>query len=128
MPADVQNLIGKAVYGENGNKVGEINDLLIGPKGRVQAALIEFGGFLGIGENQVAVDWSKLNVQPNRVTANMTENQIKSAPHWVKDMPPGAICGRACVPLILASRTEPKGRAEASSLSFLEASAARAAP
>lgn len=87
MATDVQNLIGKEVYGQNGNQVGEIRNLLIGAGDRVQAAVIEFGGFLGIGENQVAVDWDRLNVQPNRVTVNMTEDQIKSAPHWHKDQP-----------------------------------------
>ena len=87
LAADVQNLIGKEVYGENGNQVGNIKNLLIGPGDRVQAAVIEFGGFLGLGENQVAVDWDRLNVQPNRVTVNMTEQQIKAAPHWRKDQP-----------------------------------------
>jgi sporulation protein YlmC with PRC-barrel domain len=87
LATDVQSLIGKEVYGQNGNHVGEIRNLLIGPGNRVQAAVIEFGGFLGIGENQVAVDWDRLNVQPNRVTINMTEDQIKSAPHWRKDEP-----------------------------------------
>ena len=87
LAADVQNLIGKEVYGENGNHVGDIKNLLIGPGDRVQAAVIEFGGFLGLGENQVAVDWDRLNVQPNRVTVNMTEQQIKAAPHWRKDQP-----------------------------------------
>ena len=87
LATDVQSLIGKEVYGQNGNHVGEIRNLLIGPGNRVQAAVIEFGGFLGIGENQVAVDWDRLNIQPNRVTVNMTDDQIKSAPHWRKDEP-----------------------------------------
>jgi sporulation protein YlmC with PRC-barrel domain len=84
---DVGNLIGKDVYGMNGDEVGEINNLLIGADGRVHAAIIEFGGFLGIGEHKVAVPWDRLNVTRDRVTINMTEAQIKAGPRWNKDRP-----------------------------------------
>jgi len=53
----------------------------------VHAAVIEFGGFLGMGEHKVAVPWDKLNVTKDRVTANMNEDQIKAAPRWDKNRP-----------------------------------------
>ena len=84
---DVKSLMGKDVYGANGKKVGEINNLLVGPDNRVHAAVVEFGGFLGMGEHKVAVPWDQLNVTKDRVTANMTEDQIKAAPRWDKDRP-----------------------------------------
>lgn len=84
---DVESLIGKDVYGTNGKKLGEINNLLIGTDSRVHAAVVEFGGFLGIGEHDVAVPWDKLNVTRDRVTVNMTEDQIKAGPRWNKDRP-----------------------------------------
>jgi len=87
MADDTKNLIGKTVYGANGNKVGEVNNLLVGADGRVHAAVIEFGGFLGIGENRVAVPWDQLNVATDRVTTNMTEDQVKSAPRWDTNKP-----------------------------------------
>jgi len=87
MTDDVKSLMGKDVYGANGKKVGEINNLLVGPDNRVHAAVVEFGGFLGIGEHKVAVPWDQLNVTKDRVTANMTEDQIKAAPRWDKDRP-----------------------------------------
>ena len=87
MANDAKNLIGKNVYGANGNQVGEIDNLLVGSDGRVHAAIVEFGGFLGIGEDKVAVPWDKLNVAQDRVTVNMTEDQIKAAPHWDKNKP-----------------------------------------
>jgi sporulation protein YlmC with PRC-barrel domain len=87
MTDDAKSLMGKDVYGANGKKVGEINNLLVGPDNRVHAAVIEFGGFLGMGEHKVAVPWDQLNVTKDRVTANMTEDQIKSAPPWDKDRP-----------------------------------------
>jgi len=84
---DTKGLMDKDVYGANGKKVGEINNLLVGPDNRVHAAVVEFGGFLGIGEHKVAIPWDQLNVTKDRVTVNMTEDQVKSAPRWDKDRP-----------------------------------------
>ena len=81
---DMEKFIGKDVYGAKGDEVGELNNLLIGPDGRVRAAVIEFGGFLGIGEHQVAVPWDRLSVQGDRLMVNMTEDQIKAMPRWNK--------------------------------------------
>ena len=82
-----KNLIGKNVYGANGNQVGEVNNLLVGKDGKVHAAIIEFGGFLGIGEDKVAVPWDQLKVTNDRVTVNMSEDQIKAAPRWDQNKP-----------------------------------------
>jgi len=87
MANDAKSLMDKDVYGASGKKVGEINNLLVGPDNRVHAAIVEFGGFLGMGENKVAVPWDQLNVTKDRVTVNMTEDQIKAAPHWDKNKP-----------------------------------------
>jgi sporulation protein YlmC with PRC-barrel domain len=85
----VEKFIGKDVYGMDGKKVGELDNLLIGPDGNVRAGVVEFGGFLGIGEHRVAVPWNELNVQGDRLTVNMTNDQIKAAPNWNKDKPSG---------------------------------------
>ena len=87
MTDDAKGLMGKDVYGANEKKIGEINNLLVGPDNRVRAAVVEFGGFLGMGENKVAVPWDQLNVAQDRVTVNMTEDQIKAAPRWDKNRP-----------------------------------------
>jgi sporulation protein YlmC with PRC-barrel domain len=86
---EVEKFIGKDVYGANGKKVGELNNVLIDPDGKVRAGIIEFGGFLGIGEHRVAVPWNQLNAQGDRLMVNMTDDQIKSAPTWTKDKPSG---------------------------------------
>jgi len=87
MATDAKNLIDKNVYGADGNQVGEVNNLLVGTDGRVHAAVIEFGGFLGIGERKVAVPWDQLTINNDRVTTNMTADQIKTAPQWDKNKP-----------------------------------------
>ncbi|MGE3782951.1 MAG: PRC-barrel domain-containing protein, partial [Alphaproteobacteria bacterium] len=86
---EVEKFIGKDVYGADGKKVGELNNLLINSDGRVRAGVVEFGGFLGIGNHKVAVPWNEMNTQGDRLTVNMTEDQIKSAPNWSKDQPNG---------------------------------------
>jgi sporulation protein YlmC with PRC-barrel domain len=82
---EAENLIGKKAYGADGQEVGEVTNLLIGSDGQARAAVIEFGGFLGIGSNEVAVDWSKLQVAEDRVMVSMTEDEIKSAPKYQRE-------------------------------------------
>jgi len=89
MAADTERLIGKDVYGANGNKVGDLENLLIGPDSRVRAAIIEFGGFLGIGTNKVAVPWDQLQITGDRAVTNLTKEQVRAMPRWEKDRPSG---------------------------------------
>jgi len=86
---DIDKFIGKNVYGTNGKEVGELSNVLIDPNGRVRAGIIEFGGFLGIGEHKVAVPWNDLNVQGDRLTTNLNQDQVKAMPQWQKDKPSG---------------------------------------
>jgi len=55
------NLIGESVYngsGEDAQNIGTVNDLVIDTENRVQAIVIGVGGFLGIGQKDVALDYS----------------------------------------------------------------------
>ncbi len=53
---------GKDVYGAEGSKIGKINDILIGANGTVEAVVIGVGGFLGMGQKDVAVDMKALQL------------------------------------------------------------------
>jgi putative membrane protein len=53
-------LVGRTVENSNGDNLGEINNVIINEKGRVVAAVIGVGGFLGIGEKNVAVPFEAL--------------------------------------------------------------------
>jgi sporulation protein YlmC with PRC-barrel domain len=58
------NLIGETVYngtGEDAANVGDVNDLVLSPEGQIEAIVIGVGGFLGIGEKDVAVDYSTID-------------------------------------------------------------------
>ncbi len=59
--------------------------VLLDPNGRVRAGVIEFGGFLGIGEHKVAVPWNEIEVQGDRLMVNLTKDEVKAMPRWQKD-------------------------------------------
>lgn len=52
--------VGVNVYGPDNSKVGEISEVLIGPDGRALAAVVGVGGFLGIGQKDVALPFASL--------------------------------------------------------------------
>ncbi len=53
---------------EGWNDVGEVNDIILGRDGTVDAVLVDIGGFLGMGERQVAVDMSALKIVQDDAT------------------------------------------------------------
>jgi sporulation protein YlmC with PRC-barrel domain len=64
VPADqltAENLVGTTVYGANDTNVGDISDIVLSQDGKVDAVLIDVGGFLGIGSKTVAVGMDKLS-------------------------------------------------------------------
>ena len=82
----VGNLWNKSVYNASGKSIGDLKDVLIGPDGKIQALVIGVGGFLGLGEKNVAVDYNYLEkngaIAPNRITLNMSEQDLRSAPSF----------------------------------------------
>ena len=50
------------VLTDRARSIGEVNDLLIGPDGRVQQVIIDVGGFLGVGERPVTLAWQDLKI------------------------------------------------------------------
>ena len=52
--------MGTTVYGANDTNLGEIGDVIVSQDGKVDAVIIDVGGFLGIGEKEVAVGMDNL--------------------------------------------------------------------
>ena len=82
-------LIGMKVQGSDGKKLGKIRDLVIAPDGAVRYAVLDFGGFLGIGDKYFAVPWDVLQRTKNgkKIALDMTKRDLKNAPgfdkkHW----------------------------------------------
>jgi sporulation protein YlmC with PRC-barrel domain len=82
-------LIGATVYGQDNASIGEVNDVLVANDGAVRAAVIGVGGFLGVGEKNVAVPFSALKIsgKPDsssiqKITVSFTKDELKSAPNF----------------------------------------------
>lgn len=71
------DLLGERVYNPRGEDVGQVDDVLINRNGRVEALVIEMGGFLGIGERRVAIPPQAIRLDPHEMTA--TTGTIPSA-------------------------------------------------
>lgn len=69
----VTDLEGKTVEDANGENIGDINDVLVNERGEVIAVLVGVGGFLGIGEKDVAVSMSALQFGPGKTEGLKTE-------------------------------------------------------
>jgi sporulation protein YlmC with PRC-barrel domain len=66
------DLIGQNVVGPNGESIGEINDIIVDQSGRTVGAIIGVGGFLGIGEKDVAVAFDSLEMSRDTDTTAST--------------------------------------------------------
>jgi sporulation protein YlmC with PRC-barrel domain len=75
-------LTGLAVYNNNDERVGEINELVIGKDGKIASVVLGVGGFLGIGEHDVAVPFGKVKFveEPRRAerTAARTDERSRN--------------------------------------------------
>ena len=67
-------LIGLNVYNDNNEKLGDVNEIILDKSGKVAAVVIGVGGFLGMGEHDVAVSMDKLKFveEPVRTSATTT--------------------------------------------------------
>lgn len=75
------DVIGKSVYNENDEKIGDINDVVIASDGRSTYVLIGAGGFLGMGEKNVAVPFDRIQRSDDRILlSGYTKDQLKALP------------------------------------------------
>ncbi len=70
------------IYNKAGEKIGAVKDLMVGPDGRIQAAVLSVGRFLGLGERDIAVPMSAIEFDRNnnRVTIDVVKETLQSAP------------------------------------------------
>jgi len=80
-------LIGSTVKNDANESIGSINEVVLGKDGKVAAVVIGVGGFLGMGEREVAVNFDALRVAQdanNRtvISLDATKDTLKAAPEW----------------------------------------------
>jgi hypothetical protein len=83
----VQALMGTNVVGANGRDAGEVRNLLLDGHGRVRAAVVEWGGFLGIGTREalVPIDRIRLGQGNERAQLAMTREELEALPRYDRD-------------------------------------------
>jgi len=76
---DAGKLIGKEVSDASGDKVGEIDSVMVSPKGKVSSVVIDVGGWLE-SEKLVAVKWADLKTDPDgKIVSSLTKESAKVA-------------------------------------------------
>jgi PRC-barrel domain protein len=96
---DVQGILGRKVVSVAGEDMGRVIDVVVDRAGQARAAVIDFGGFLGVGNRKVAVDWNALHFAPtgsrdDRIMLALTRDQVKDAPEY-RDGKPLVLLGAA---------------------------------
>jgi len=85
-PDEATPLLGRRVRGPAGETMGRVTDVLVDANGQPRAAVIDFGGVLGVGSRKIAVTWQLLQFRPGDreapVLLNMTRAQIQAAPEF----------------------------------------------
>ncbi len=79
---------GTAVYDPQGNQLGSIKRLMIEKlSGKVAYAIMSFGGFLGMGEEEHTIPWNKLNYDTSLggYRTDITDEQLRGAPAFSWD-------------------------------------------
>ena len=78
-----KQILGKSVYNNIGEKIGDINDLIVTPDKAVSYAIVGVGGFLGVGEREIAVPVGQLKQQEDKIVLpGATKDALKAAPKF----------------------------------------------
>jgi hypothetical protein len=89
---EVEGILGREVRGAANENMGRIVDVLVDRTGQVRAAIIDFGGFLGVGSRKIAVDWNALHFpipgKPDAYIAlELNRDQVAAAPEYQEGKP-----------------------------------------
>jgi hypothetical protein len=87
---ELLSVLGKDVRSAADENMGRIVDVIVDRAGQVKAAIIDFGGFLGVGSRKIAVAWNALRFPPREnnvehITLELTHDQVRAAPEFKED-------------------------------------------
>jgi sporulation protein YlmC with PRC-barrel domain len=87
----LQRVLGKEILSSTGEHFGRVVDVLVDQGGQIRGAVIDFGGFLGVGSRRVVVDWAALRFasadHEDRIMLDLTRDQIRTAPAYETGRP-----------------------------------------
>ena len=89
---EVEGILGREVRSSADENMGRIVDVLVVRGGQVRAAIIDFGGFLGVGSRKIAVDWAALHfpapAKPESpIKLELNRDQVNAAPAYEDGKP-----------------------------------------
>lgn len=89
---DAHGILGREVRSAVNEDMGRIVDVIVDREGTVRAAVIDFGGFLGVGSRKIVVDWNALRFggvasKKDSITLELTKEQVTAAPEYKEDTP-----------------------------------------
>ena len=89
---DAHGILGREVRSAANENMGRIVDVIVDREGTVRAAVIDFGGFLGVGSRKIVVDWNALRFggvanKSDSITLELTKEQVNAAPEYKEDAP-----------------------------------------
>src|SRR5215471_8724710 len=87
---DAHGVLGRDVRSPANEDMGHIVDVIVDRTGTVRAAVIDFGGFLGVGSRKIVVDWNALHFgrvadKSDSTTLELTKAQVAAAPEYKED-------------------------------------------
>jgi sporulation protein YlmC with PRC-barrel domain len=93
--ASVASILGKKVQDSNGENLGRVVDVQADADGRVRLVIVEFGGFLGVGDRRVAIDWGLLRFHPDdpeqAISLSVSAKQVQGTPEYRQASHPRAL-------------------------------------
>jgi hypothetical protein len=89
---EAHGVLGRDVRSAADEAMGRIVDVIVERSGKVRAAVIDFGGFLGVGSRKIVVDWNALHFgkianKKDSITLELTKAQVAAAPEYKEDTP-----------------------------------------
>ena len=91
-PREAHGVLGRDVRSPTDEDMGRIVDVIVDRSGTVRAAVIDFGGFLGVGSRKIVVDWNAVHFgrvanKRDSSTLELTKAQVMAAPEYKEDAP-----------------------------------------
>jgi hypothetical protein len=89
---DAHGILGREVRSAANEDMGRVVDAIVDREGKVRAAVIDFGGFLGVGSRKIVIDWGALRFggvanKRDSITLELTKAQVSAAPEYKEDAP-----------------------------------------
>ena len=82
VPKLALRVIGRDVRGPGGVVVAQVVNVLVDENGQPRAAVLDYGGFMGVGRRRIAAAWRSLQFAPEGITLGLSRDQLRNFPEY----------------------------------------------